>query len=209
MKTFRTCLIIFLAVVASLILLIVLLFVGGGIYGQWRMAQVTQDLASLARELGYTPDAHLYHKIAKRDVNLVTGSGYCSVVLIFSTSMDSTEFIERLNQVAPETKKIGMQAERSNNLYSLPGLAIDGIDTRNLRNLSRLKPVTEYDRFLSSKKDSPSLILYETMNSGARIEHEGRQVEGNIIRLSVDGGSFPIWVNCPVTFSNVTEAPFD
>ena len=53
MKSFRSCLIIFLAVVASLILLIVLLFVGGGIYGQWRMAQVTQDLASLAYNLSF------------------------------------------------------------------------------------------------------------------------------------------------------------
>lgn len=205
MKSFLTC----LAIPISLILLVVLLVVGSTVYGQWHMAQVTQDLASLARELGYTPGSHMYHKIVKRDVNLVTGSGYCGVVLIFSTSMNSTEFIGRLNQVAPETKKVGMQAERSSNLYSLPGLTIDGIETRNLRNLSRLKPVTEYHRFLSSKKDSPSLILYETMNSGVRVEHEGRRIEGNIIRLSVDGGSFPIWVNCPATFSGTPEAPFD
>ena len=205
MKSFLTC----LAIPVGLIILIVLLFVGGRFYGQWRMEQMAQDLASLARELGYTPDDHLYHKITKRDVSLVTGSGYCSVVLIFSTSMGSTEFIGRLNQVDPETKKVGMQAEQSINLYSLPGLAINGIETKNLRNLSRLKPVTEYYRFLSSKKDNPSLILYETMNSGARVEHEGRRVEGNIIRLSVDGGSFPIWTECPSTFNGLPKAPFD
>jgi hypothetical protein len=84
MKSFLT----WLGIPISLILLVVLLFVGGRFYGQWRMAQVTQDLASLARELGYTPGSHMYHKIVKRDVNLVTGSGYCGVVLIFSTSMN-------------------------------------------------------------------------------------------------------------------------
>jgi hypothetical protein len=55
MKSFRSCLIIFLAVVASLILLVVLLFVGGRTYGQWRMAQVTQDLASWPETLGTRP----------------------------------------------------------------------------------------------------------------------------------------------------------
>lgn len=54
MKTFRSCLFMTVAAVGGPILLVVLLFVGGEYYGRWRTAQVTQGLASLAREFGYT-----------------------------------------------------------------------------------------------------------------------------------------------------------
>ena len=87
-----------LTILAGLILLVVLLLIGGRVYGQWRMNQVTQDLASLARELGYTPDAHLHHEITVRDVSLVTGSAYCSISWKwwrFSHLGDLSRYIQR------------------------------------------------------------------------------------------------------------------
>lgn len=85
------------------ILLVVLLFVSGDLYRRWRTAQVTQGLASLAREYGYTADDHLHHETVKRDVNLVSGGGICYAKPSFTTSMSVGEFTDRLNQVRPET----------------------------------------------------------------------------------------------------------
>lgn len=70
MKTFRSCLFMTVAAVGGPILLVVLLFVGGDFYGRWRTAQVTQGLASLARELGYTADDHLHHEIVMMNLRL-------------------------------------------------------------------------------------------------------------------------------------------
>ena len=123
MKSFLTC----LAIPVGLPILIVLLFVGGRFYGQWRMAQMAEDLASLARELGYTPDDHLRHEIAQWDPNLVTGSAHCGVYLYFTTPMSVAKFTDRLNQVWPETTDRRFADLPNTALYTILDLTVNGV----------------------------------------------------------------------------------
>lgn len=48
---------------------LLVLFVLGNVYAQLRMAQVTWELVTLARELGYTSDTHLHHEMKMRDTD--------------------------------------------------------------------------------------------------------------------------------------------
>jgi hypothetical protein len=209
MKTFRTCLIIFLAVAASLILLIVLLFVGGGIYGQWRMAQVTQDLAVLARELGYTPDAHLHHRIAVRDVSIITGSAYCEAKLYFTTPMSLSEFTERLNQLESETINSRLQNMISYLPGLVPGLTVHATEVQTTTPPSQREPPMMYHWILRDRNYITLVWFYDTTNLYASIEHGSKEITDNIIEINLEGGVFPFWMDCPGTFRDAPEAPFD
>ena len=209
MKSFRSCLIIFLAVVASLILLVVLLFVGGRTYGQWRMAQVTQDLASLARDLGYTPDTHLHHRIAVRDVSIITGSAYCEAKLYYTTPMSPAEFTERVNQSEPEAKEKRREDLVFNLSGVIPSLTVRGGDPQAATPTSQSEPMMIYLWTLRDRSYKTYLSFYDATNLSATMEHEGQQIKGNIIELSMEGGLFPIWVDCPGTFRDAPDAPFD
>ena len=204
MKSLLTC----LAIPVGLISLIVLLFVGGRFYGQWRMAQMAEDLASLARELGYTPDDHLRHEIAQWDPNLVTGSAHCGVYLYFTTPMSVAKFTERLNQVRPETKDTRLSAPPGAALFSILDLTINGIETRKPQYVSYRRRVNMY--FWSPTNDEEiSVRLYETKSLDATIGYKGQHVEGNIVNLNEEAGGFPFWIYCPAASSDVPESPFD
>jgi hypothetical protein len=205
MKSFRSCLLISLSVVGGLILLVVLLFVGGRVYGQWRMAQVTQELDALARDLGYTPGAHLHHRIAVRDVNIISGSAYCEVKLYYTTSMNAAEFTERLNQLLPETESTGRVEGNNTNLYTLLDLTMNGIETWKWQNLSAREPMSVYHWPLSDRNAE----LYETMYLSGAVEYKGNRIKGNVVRLFTNGGVFPIWMQCPATFNDTPDVPFD
>jgi hypothetical protein len=204
MKSLLTC----LAIPVGLISLIVLLFVGGRFYGQWRMAQMAEDLASLARELGYTPDDHLRHEIAQWDPNLVTGSAHCGVYLYFTTPLSVAKFTERLNQVWPETKDTKLADIPDTAMYTILDLTVNGVGTWKPQNASYMKRVNSYF-WPPINKGGKFVRLYETMSLDATIGYKGRQVEGNIVDLHEGAGVFPFWMYCPVTFSDEPEAPFD
>lgn len=209
MKPFLTCLIIFLVVVGGTILLVVVLFAGGGAYGTSRMEQATQDLASFAKELGYMPDAHLYHEITGSTTNLVTGSAYCVAILYYTTPMNLGEFTERLNQLESETKEMRLQDRVFDLSRVIPGLTVDATDTRaSIPSLQRY-PVPIYTWLPNSRRFKTSVSFYDTTNLNATMEDDGRRVEGNVVKLRVDGGLFPIWMLCPATFNDTPAQPFD
>jgi hypothetical protein len=180
---------------------LLLIFVLGNVYAQWRMAQATQDLASLARELGYTPDAHLHHRIAVRDVSIITGSAYCEAKLYYTTSMSAAKFTAQLNQMLPETKGIGWMEESNTTLYTLLNLTVDGMETWGGQNFSRQEPMKLYYWPLSESDTGP-IRLYETMELKTTVEYKGTQIRGNTIKLYANGGVFPVWMNCPATLSD-------
>ncbi len=204
MKSLLTC----LAIPVGLISLIVLLFVGGRFYGQWRMAQVTQDLASLARELSYTPDAHLHHEITARDVNIVSGAAFCEANLYYVTSLTLAEFTGRLNGLEPETKDL----RRDDLLFDLsgviPGLRVHDADSQTATSTSQNDPMMLYRWTLLDSSHKAYITFYDTTNLHAMMEHEGQEVRGNIIRLSMEGGIFQMWIGCPAKFSDAPDAPF-
>lgn len=210
MKSFRSCLIISLAVIGGLILLVVLLFVGGRFYGQWRMAQVTQDLASLAHELGYTPDAHLQHKIGIRDTNLVTGSSYCEAKLYYTTTISLVEFTERLNRLKPETKEFRSEIKIFNLSNAIPSLTIHITAPQLVTSPTEQKFAIEYGWMLySSNYKEEYISFYDTTDLNVIIEDSGRQIMGNVIELHINAGIFPIWMWCPHISSEKPEPPFD
>jgi hypothetical protein len=187
----------------------VLLFVGGGAYGQWRMAQVTQDLASLARELGYTPDTHLHHEITARDVNIVSGSAFCEANLYYITSLNLADFTARLNELEPETKDL----RRDDILFDLsgviPGLRVHDANSHIATSTSQNDPMMLYRWTLLNKSYKTYITFYDTTNLHALMKHEGQKVRGNIIRLSMEGGIFQIWIDCPAKFRDAPDDPFD
>jgi hypothetical protein len=208
MKPFLTCLIIFLVVVGGLILLVVVLFVGGGAYGTSRMEQATQDLASLARKLGYMPDAHVYHEITGSTTNLVTGSAYCVAFLYYTTPMNLSEFTKQLNQLEPETKEMRLENKTFELSRVIPSLTMDTTDDRAITPSSQRHPVFIYT-WLPNRRFKTSVSFYDTTNLNAKMEDDGRQVEGNVVKLRVEGGLFPIWMLCPATFNDTPASPFD
>jgi hypothetical protein len=208
MKNFRGCLLITLVVVSSPILLVVLLFVGGGAYGTSHMEQATQDLASFAQELGYKPDAHLYHEITGSTTNLVTGSAYCVAFLYYTTPMNLSEFTKRLNQLEPETKEMRLENKTFELSRVIPGLTVDIADARTITPSSQRHPVFIYT-WLPNRRFKTSVSFYDTTNLNAKMEDDGRQVEGNVVKLRVEGGLFPIWMLCPATFNDTPASPFD
>lgn len=209
MKPFLTCLIIFLVVVGGLILLVVVLFVGGGAYGTSRMEQATQDLASLARELGYTPDAHVYHEITGSTTNLVTGSAYCVAYLYYTTPMNLSEFTKRLNQLEPETKEMILQDRVFNLSRVIPSLTMHATESQATTPSLQRDPVLIYTWLPNSRRFKTSVSFYDTTNLNATMEDDGRRVEGNVVELRVEGGLFPIWMLCPATFNDTPASPFD
>lgn len=204
MKPFLTC----LAIPISLILLVVLLFVGGRIYGQWRMAQMAEDLASLARELGYTPDDHLRHEIAQWDPNLVTGSAHCGVYLYFTTPMSVSKFTERLNQVWPETKDRRFADLPNTALYTILDLTVNGVEVWKPQYVSFRKRMDSYF-WPPINKGGRRIQLDETMGLGVTIGYKGRRIEGNIVEVYEDAGVFPFWMYCPAASSDAPESPLD
>ncbi len=209
MKTFRGCLLTILAVVGGLILLVVLLFVGGGAYGTSHIEQATQDLASFAQELGYKPDAHLYHEITGSTTNLVTGSAYCVAFLYYTTPMNLSEFTKRLNQLEPETKEMRLENKTFELSRVIPGLTVDTADARTITPSSQRHPVFIYTWLPNSRRFKTSVSFYDTTNLNAKMEDDGRRVEGNAVKLRVEGGLFPIWMLCPATFNDAPAPPFD
>lgn len=209
MENFRGCLFTILVVVGGLILLVVVLFVGGGAYGTSRMEQATQDLASFAKELGYMPDAHVYHEITGSTTNLVTGSAYCVAILYYTTPMNLGEFTERLNQLESETKEMRLENKTFELSRVIPGLTVDATDARATTPSSQRHPVFIYTWLPNSRRFKTSVSFYDTTNLNAKMEDDGRQVEGNVVKLRVDGGLFPIWVLCPATFNDTPASPFD
>jgi hypothetical protein len=190
--------------------ILLLIFVSGNIYAQWRMAQVTQDLASLAKELGYTPDAHLHHEITVRDVSIITGSAYCEATLIYATPMEVTEFKERLGQILPETRGAGWKQTSYYSLYIIPNLTINGVDIQetDMLPISEQEPVTEYGWYFSNSNVT-SIQLYGTKGIRSELKYKDRRVLDNVVRLHGSGGIFPIWIACPATFSDEPDSLFD
>lgn len=80
-----------------------LLIAFGSAYGRWQMDQVDQGLFQLAAQLGYTAERFIRHQVRSRDVNIVTGSAYCTSELYFLTPMRVDEFRRRLDEVVPQT----------------------------------------------------------------------------------------------------------
>jgi hypothetical protein len=189
--------------------ILLLIFVSGNIYAQWRMAQVTQDLASLARELGYTPDAHLHHEITVRDVSIIMGSAYCVAKLYYTTPMDLAEFTERLNQLKPETKEIRLQ----NMIFELsgliPGLKVYAADFLPPTPASQREPPMMYRWIVHDRNHKTNVMFYDTTNLNVQVHYGGRRIEGNIAQVYANGGVFPIWMNCPATSSDTPAPPFD
>ena len=188
--------------------ILLLIFALGNVYAQVRMAQVTQDLASLARELGYTPDAHLHHRITVRDVSIITGSAYCVAKLYYSTPMKLTEFTERLNQLEPETKELRLQNMILGLSGLVPSLTVHGTNSQTSPPTSRREPPMMY-RWPLDKGYEINIEFYDTTNFNTAVKHEGKQVKGNIVQIYAEGGIFPIWVHCPATFSDAPAPPFN
>jgi hypothetical protein len=210
MKNFRGCLLTILAVVGGLILLVVLLFVGGGAYGQWRMAQVTQDLASLARELGYTPDTHLHHEVGVRDVNIISGAAYCEAKLYYTTPMHLAEFTDRLNDLKPETKAFRSEIKVFNLPNAIPSLTTQTTDPQLAVSPAEQKSATEYGWMLYSGDYKEEYIsFYDTTDLNVVLEDTGLRIVDNIIKLHINAGIFPIWMRCPMTFTDIPLPPFD
>lgn len=180
------------------------------VYAQVRMAQVTRDLASLARELGYTPDAHLHHRIGVRDVSIITGSAYCDAILIYTTPMEISEFKERLGQILAETRGAGWEQTSYYSLYIIPKLTINGVDIQetDMLPISEQEPVTEFGWYFSDRNVT-SIRLYGTKGLKSELKYKDRLIGDNIVRLHGSGGIFPIWIACPATFSDEPEYPFD
>ena len=195
-----------LAWVFGVLLLIFMLSNG---YAQWRMAQVTQDLAAFARELGYTPGTHLHHEITVRDVSIVTGSAYCEARLYFTTPMSPAEFTARLSQAEPEAKEKRLEDRVFNLSGVIPGLTVRPTAPQATPPTSQREPMMIYWWLLRDRSYKTYVSFYDTTTLRATMEHEGQQVKDSIIELGIEGGIFPIWVNCPGTFSDTPAAPFD
>jgi hypothetical protein len=188
--------------------ILLLIFALGNVYAQVRMAQVTQDIASLARNLGYTPEEHLYHETGIRDTNLITGSSYCVFKFYYTTPMSVAEFTDRLNQVLPETQDIWRVEENNTTLYTILDLTVNGIETWRGQNFLNREPITLYYWPLS-KRNAESIDLYETADLKSTIEYKGNRIKGNTVKLYANAGIFPIWMWCPYTSSDAPEIPFD
>jgi hypothetical protein len=188
---------------------LLLIFVSGNVYAQVRMAQVTRDLASLARELGYTPDTYLHYEITVRDVSIITGSAYCVAKLYYATPMDLVEFTERLNQLEPETKEIRLQNMIFDLSGLIPGLKVYATDFLPTTPASQREPPMMYRWIVHDRSHKTNVVFYDTTNLNVQMQYGGRRVEGNIAQIYTEGGAFPIWMNCRTTSSDTSAPPFD
>ncbi len=186
-------------IVAGLVLLVVLLFVGGSAYGRWRMDQVDQGLFQLAAQLGYTPERFIRHQVKSRDVNIVTGSAYRTSELYFLTPMSVDEFGHRLNEVVPETTGQMYVALPNPNthLYSSLHLTANGVDVSRLENWDLQTPMSSYHWSQHKKEHNLYIDFYATMNISPTLAYGERPIAENLVRLYQEGGVFPIWVTSP------------
>ena len=184
--------------------ILLLIFVLGNIYAQVRMAQVTWEMVSLARELGYTSGTHLHHEMKMRDTNIVSGSSYCVAKLYYITSMSVAEFTERLNWVLPETKGTRRVEENNTTLYTILELKVNGMETWGGQNFSARVPMSMYHWPLFDSDIEP-IFFYDTVDLPAIMEYKGNRLKGNIVEMYTNGGLFPIWTPCLYVSSDVAD----
>lgn len=187
------------------VLLVLLLVFGGRAYVQWRMEQVSGELLTLAKQLSFTQDSMLAYEVRTRDFNIVfPWNSYCEAVLYYTTSMTAEAFGQRLRQVSPELAANKWIEEDSDQLYTIIDLTVGTTDASKAHEDYKRRLMTSHYWFMRNES-SRSVSLYETANVDVSLEYKGRRIQDNIVRLYVVGGSFPIWMNCPVKTLDLTH----
>lgn len=182
----------------GLFVLMVALLVAGRVYGPRRVEQANARAAVLARQLGYTPPAHLRHTARIREVTDLAGSGECEAILVFTTELSAPEFSARLNEVMPETVGQEWSDSTSDSLYALLDLSPEP---------SGRGPITMVHWF--AKSQGTVVNFYAAGNARAALRQQTRPIAGNVVVLSVSAGMFPVFMYCPTQPVDTPAPPFD
>ena len=202
MQQYRSCLIVLL----GCILLVLMIVFGGRAYVHWHMAQVNRDLFAVAEQLGYTSAALLQQEFRTRDVNIVfPWNTNCYTMLYYTTTLSPAKFGQRVVQVLPETRGQGWSQPMFASSVSVPGLRINGVEVKAtlLLPVSEKHKLTSYHWATLSDSNDIYLFLYETANLHAILDYKGLPITGNIVRMYKEGGAFPIWMDCPVSTTEI------
>lgn len=181
----------FLATLLGIPLLCVGTFTLSQYYIQWRMGQINRELFALAEDLGYTPDALLQYSVKSHDLV------YCYADLFYTTPMNAAEFAQGLQKAAPAMASNGRTVEGSVALYS--GLkVILGEPLTRAAQANKKRMFMTHHYWYPPYDSSKSINLYETANMSVTLAYNGQDIHDNIVELYKTGGSFPIWMDCPV-----------
>lgn len=190
-----------LSILLGVPLLCIGLLIFGSYYGQWRMDAARTEMFELAEMLGYEPGSHLFDSVETSNVNIVSGSARCSATLLYTTSLSGEKFKERLDQLPWESVAQTGLGPQWSALYSSVELTADGLSYEDNWVAYSSKFDRAYHGIWGLKGKSVSIYFYDITSLDVRLEHKGRPFDQNVVYISIDGGEFPIWLNCPIQYN--------
>ena len=194
-----------LASLARFAVLVLLVVFCSKVYLYLRMTWINFELFALASQLGYTSDDLMRHEVQMRDFNFIfPWDTYCDATLYYTTTLSPAEFGARMVQALPETEGQEWSQPMLTSSLSIPDLRIGGVETRAtiLLPVSEQGKVIVYRWFSDDRRKGISISLFDTTGVRAPFDYKNSNVTGSIVKLYKSGGSFPIWIDCPV---NITE----
>lgn len=175
---------------------LVIIFLISNLYSVVRMELANRQLFTLARYLGYTPESQLVAGLWSRDPSLVTTSATRVIELYYATPMSKNEFEKTLLTLEPSAllrsgdfQYIGWQR------------FINFLSNRSDSSTEASEQVTSEDvhawRVVTGFK--VTVELYEVPKTMKLPDYQSRQLTGNLVKMQVDGGTFPAWMMVSVS----------
>lgn len=190
----RSCLGWALWVLAVLVLFVLL----SNLYAQVRIYMARGQAMKLAQQLGLTTDDLLRERIDVANVDIVTGSASCSVVLYFVTSLELPTFEARLLTLKPGTHRINPGTDYLREIYSVLPLTVNGVSGRQPGAKEIFPRIPTVSWFLPGGRSMETDVvdLYQTKQVDATLIFRERHINGNIAVIDWTAGRYPIWVDC-------------
>ena len=212
MKQFvQGCGIIFFLFVVSIPLIVM----GSDHYAQKEMEEMNRTLYAVAQDFGYTPARHLYYTRGAYDISIVSGASRCGATLYFVTPLDVAGFKARLDTLVPRT--MHDEWERFSTTVPWPSSDIRGLTLNAFSNeearAAKLNGEDHYYEVPRYRRGSirgalgVDVWLENTAVLTGTLAINCQPIQGNIIQIRGNRGSYPFWVSCRSTSSHTPLSP--